>query len=78
MAHQQKKLQDQAKATTNTAYSTCGSTFKAAELSSTQTQMSQPNGPGKLLLIKKIHASQLTIPPGMEAMVTVTRPSLRC
>jgi hypothetical protein len=58
-ARQRKKQRDQAKTTTNTASSTRSSSSKATKSSSTQTQTSQPNGPGKLLLIKKIRASQL-------------------
>jgi hypothetical protein len=58
-ARQRKKQRDQAKATTNAASSACGSTSKAAKSLSTQTQTSQHNRPGKLLLIKKIRASQL-------------------
>ena len=58
-ARQRKKQRDQAKTTTNTASSTRSSSSKATKSSSTQTQTSQPNGPGKLLLIKKIRTSQL-------------------
>ena len=58
-ARQRKKQRDQAKAATNTASSARGSTSKAAKSSSTQTETSQPNKPGKLVLIKKIRASQL-------------------
>ena len=39
-----------------------GSSSKATKSLSTQTQTSQPNGPGKLLLIKKICAPQLVQP----------------
>jgi hypothetical protein len=58
-ARQRKKQREQVKAATGAASGASSSHSKATKSSSTQTETSQPNEPGKLLLIKKIRASQL-------------------